>query len=183
MKNVAIKMFAFRLMVCALLAVGALATALQAAGPAEVKTTGGGFITLSTGGKGTFGYNAQNNDGELKGNLTYQDHDTGMMVKAIEYTAIVAAPCPPGHPMGECVWLFGVAEVTTGTGRNKVTVLRGFMVDVLDAGEPGTLDGFWITLYSNYTVDPVTGYVSGTIVYEQPGQQFDTIDGGNIQVH
>jgi hypothetical protein len=100
------------------------------------KVTGGGSI-LVTGGKGTFGLNAMASSPTTpQGNVTYQDHPTGMTVKSTVITALVV--------FGNHARIFGKATIN-GAGSFD------FVVDVDEAGEPGGSDKFAIQLSNGYT--------------------------------
>jgi hypothetical protein len=109
----------------------------------SVKVTGGGFITLTTGGSGSFGLVGMVSNSDVpSGNLEYQDHDTGMNIKGTTITAVVVT--------GTHARMFGTATVN-GAGSFD------FVVDVDDLGEPGTgVDKFRIQLSNGYTAGPAT---------------------------
>ena len=101
---------------------------------AGAKVTGGGSILA--GGKATFGLTAMaSSPTTAQGNVTYQDHATGMTVKSTAITAVVVA--------GTHARIFGKATIN-GAG------LFDFVVDVDDIGEPGTSDTFAIQISNGY---------------------------------
>jgi uncharacterized repeat protein (TIGR01451 family)/CSLREA domain-containing protein len=118
-------------------------TVVTPASTESVKVTGGGFITLTTGGSGSFGLVGMVSNSDVpSGNLEYQDHDTGMNIKSTTITAVVVT--------GTHARMFGTATVN-GAGSFD------FVVDVDDLGEPGTgVDTFRIQLSNGYTAGPVT---------------------------
>lgn len=117
------------------------------------KVTGGGHLTAANGDRGTFGGNAQSNDGVAKGNLQYQDHGPAqpMRIKSMNVRVVVCDD--PTQAM-----IFGEATVN-GSG----TV--SYRIAVRDQGEPGKGRDTYLILLSN-------GYSSG----EQ------TLEGGNVQI-
>jgi hypothetical protein len=109
----------------------------------SAKVTGGGNIPVP-GGQASFGLvEITNNNGEVKGNLTYQDHVTGRTVKSTAFTALVVT--------GTHARLFGIATVNGAGSFN-------FVVDVDDLAEPGAnVDKFAIQMSDGYTA-------SGTVL-------------------
>ena len=127
--------------------------------------TGGGWILLPDGSKGTFGVTGGYKHGNLWGHLTYVDHGAngsagdhrskgsavkGMRVKGTGVTAYTVVDAMTRH-------IEGTAEIN---GRGGYT----YEVDVVDAGEPGRDDMFTLRLSNGY---------------EASGQ----LAGGNIQLH
>lgn len=118
------------------------------------RVTGGGWIRLSSGAKGTFSVQGGYQNGTLWGGLNYIDHGTKMHVKSRTPTSytVVTAVC---RRMTYDATINGQPGVAT--------------VKVCDNGEPGRDDIFEISLSNGYTAG---GDLGGT----QPG-------GGNIQLH
>lgn len=118
--------------------------------------TGGGWIMLSNGGKGTFGVTGGIKHGKLWGHLTYVDHGSkdskgkDMKVKGTGVTAYTVVDAMTRH-------IEGTAEINGKAGYT-------YQVDVRDNGEPGRDDMFSLRLSNGYTA---SGY----------------LDGGNIQLH
>jgi hypothetical protein len=104
---------------------------------AGARVTGGGSINVS-GGQATFGMvEITRYNGEVTGNLTYQDHLTGAMIRSLRFTALVVT--------GSHARVFGKASIN-GSGEFD------FVVDVDDLGEPGGgVDQFRIDLSTGYT--------------------------------
>lgn len=87
--------------------------------------TGGGWITLSGGAKGTFGFNGGYKPNGLQGHLTYVDHGSGEKITGTDVTAYSG----------------------TGTARDVTYTCSisagGCVLGVSDNGEPGAgVDGF-----------------------------------------
>jgi len=114
------------------------------------KTTAGGWIELANK-KGTCGFVSEYVEGAPAptGSLTYQDHDTGMTVKSIDLVAMGI--------VGNSATIFGTCNIDNQPG-------HWFRVDVVDNGEPGSSDLFFITLD--------TGYAQGGV-----------LGGGNVVIH
>jgi len=94
------------------------------------KVTGGGTIVQVDRGSGiTFGFNAQNNDGRMKGTGTIIDHNAGVKVKILDVATFAV-----------------VGTHATFTGRAEVNGLEeNYRIDIDDAGEPGPgVDSFKI---------------------------------------
>jgi hypothetical protein len=88
-------------------------------------TSGGGWIPLGTGGKGTFGVIGMvQAGGTFAGHVVYIDHDTGFTFQSTSITDYIP----------------GCTSVIQGTFGN----LGAFSVIVTDNGEPGTADTFTI---------------------------------------
>jgi len=104
----------------------------------SVKVNGGGFITLTTGGNGSFRLVGMVSKSDVaSGNVEYQDHDAGLNIKSSTITAVVVS--------GNHARMFGTATVN-GAGSFD------FVVDVDDLGEPGAgVDKFRIQLSNGYT--------------------------------
>ena len=96
---------------------------------------------MPTGGSGTFGLVGMVSATDVpSGNVQYQDHDTGMNVKATTVTSVVV--------IGTHGQIFGKATIN-GSGSYD------FVVDVDDFGEPGSgVDKFRIQLSNGYTAGP-----------------------------
>ena len=100
------------------------------------KITGGGTVNV-TNGKGSFAIVAlTKSTGQPQGNLTYQDHVLGMIVKSTQVTSVVVS--------GTHAQVYGKATIN-GAGSYD------FLVDLNDNGEPGTADTFHIQLSNGYT--------------------------------
>ncbi len=119
--------------------------------------TGGGWIMLPDGGKGTFGVTGGIKQGKLRGHLTYVDHGSkgskakDMKVKGTGVTAYTVVDDTTRH-------IEGTAEINGKAGYT-------YQVDVKDNGEPGReKDMFSLRLSNGYTA-------SGNLA------------GGNIQLH
>ncbi len=118
---------------------------------AGCKVTYGGWITTAAGDKASFGGNVN----EVKGQLEYQDHGpaTNINVHSIRVTS------------GFCISDSFAAATITGFATVDGEGSYEYILDLVDAGEPGRADLFRLRL-SN-------GYDSG----EQP------LLGGNVQIH
>ena len=103
------------------------------------KVTMGGWIVPSTGGKGTFGGNAQAKNG-VRGEQTYTDHQANLKFKSIQTTTVSCS--------GDRASIFGTGSVNGGPATD-------YRIDVMDSGEPGRTDTYRIRF---------AGYDSG----EQP---------------
>ncbi len=127
--------------------------------------TGGGWITLPDGSKGTFGVTGGMKHGELWGHLEYVDHGSkdskgsksskgskadDLKVKGTGVTAYTVVDAKTRH-------IEGTAEID---GKHGYT----YKVDVVDNGEPGSDDMFSLSLSNGYSA-------SGKLA------------GGNIQLH
>jgi hypothetical protein len=105
--------------------------------------TGGGWIALATGGKGSFGFvGGIQPDATFRGHLVWINHDTGLRVQSTSITGFVSASCSST--------IQGIGDSTSG----PVT----FTATVTDAGEPGTSDTFSISI-----TGAVTDSDSGTL--------------------
>ena len=113
-------------------------TVVVPASTESVKVNGGGFITLATGGNGSFGLVGMVSKTDVaSGNVEYQDHDAGLNIKSSTITAVVVT--------GTHARMFGKATVN-GAGSFD------FVVDVDDLGEPGAgVDKFQIQLSNGYS--------------------------------
>jgi uncharacterized repeat protein (TIGR01451 family) len=111
-------------------------TVVSPASTASAKVTGGGSI-LVPGGQATFGMvEISDTDGQLKGQLTYQDPVSGRTVKSTQITALVVT--------GTHARIFGKATIN-GAGSFD------FVVDVDDLAEPGAnVDKFQIQMSDGY---------------------------------
>lgn len=151
-----------------------LISSAYAASPIVQQVTGGGwFISICSGNKCTFGFNAQENpEGELKGNVEFVDHgpvdgfDKGFPhVHGYEITALT------------------VTETTaTIEGECRLNGYPGpfpFIVYVEDNGEPGTYDWFRIQIYNL----PAELGLWDNYYGAQGELGFPDNGGGNIQTH
>lgn len=102
-------------------------------------TTVGGWIELANK-KGTCCIECKYTEGAPvpTGEVTYQDHDTKMTVKSVQMIAMGI--------VGNHAWMYGTCTIECEPG-------HWFRIDVIDNGEPGFDDEFYITLD--------TGYVQG----------------------
>ncbi|HAR46050.1 MAG TPA: hypothetical protein DCS05_07745 [Nitrospiraceae bacterium] len=120
------------------------------------KVTGGGWIMLPSGGKGTFGVTGGIKHGKFWGHLTYVDH--GPKGSKVEDMKV----------KGTGVTSYAVVDAVTrhieGTGKINGEAGYTYQVDVMDSGEPGRADMFSLRLSNGYTA---SGYLAG----------------GNIQLH
>jgi hypothetical protein len=105
---------------------------LPAATPGQ--TTGGGQILWVTG-KVVFGFNAQNQNGKLKGNCNVIDVTSRLHIKCLSVTSLVIS--------GTHATFFGEATVNG--------VATNYRIDVDDVSEPGSGDTFKIQTDSGYT--------------------------------
>jgi uncharacterized repeat protein (TIGR01451 family) len=118
-----------------------LHTVVEPPSTESAKVTGGGSIPLTTGDSGTFGLAGTiSSAGVPSGNVEYQDHDTGMNVKATRITSVVVT--------GTHAQVFGKATIN-GSGSFD------FVVDVDDIAESGVnVDTFSIKLSNGYVAGP-----------------------------
>jgi hypothetical protein len=101
--------------------------------PNRQPTTGGGWITGASLGKGTFGVSARPTvSGAVQGHVVYKDHGTGTRI---------TGPVTAYLDLGTTAFLTGPA---TQDGQPA----GQFTVEVQDNGEPGTTDNFSITTES-----------------------------------
>jgi len=114
------------------------------------KTTAGGWVELASK-KATCGFVSEYIEGAPAptGNVTYQDHDTGMTVNSVDLVAMGI--------VGNHAWIYGTCTIEGEAG-------HWFRIDVIDNGEPGSTDQFFIKLD--------TGYAQGGV-----------LGGGNITIH
>jgi hypothetical protein len=109
------------------------------------KVTGGGWISLSSGAKGTFGVSGGIRRGAFWGHLEFNDHGrNGPTVKSVDVTAYSV-----------------IDDVTRRIeGTAKIDGRRGFTyrVEVSDNGEPGRNDTFRLWLSNGYSA---SGSLSG----------------------
>jgi N-acetylmuramoyl-L-alanine amidase len=113
------------------------------------KTTAGGWIELADK-KGTCGFVSEYVAGDPapQGNVTYQDHDTGMTVHSVELVAMGI--------IGNQAWIFGTCTIEGEAGHT-------FRIDVVDNGEPGSTDEFHIILDTGYGIGGTLGGGNVTI--------------------
>ena len=99
------------------------------------RVTGGGFIVLASGGKGTFAVSGGVNRGGFDGRLEYNDHaqKNGVKVKGTGLTQYLVVDAVTRH-------LEGTADVNHVAGFT-------YQVDVADNGEPGKSDTFSLRLF------------------------------------
>jgi len=117
--------------------------------------TGGGWYNQA-GGKDNFGFNAQVlGNGNVKGNLQFQDRGNGINIHSNSVDWVYAPNCNVGYFSGWCKM--------NGQGNYR------FFVEVRDNGEPGTSDGMYLWVYD----------LDGNLMFSYSGQ----IDGGNMQIH
>lgn len=98
--------------------------------PTGAATSGGGWITVTTGGKGTFGMiGGTRPDSSTMGHFVYINHDTGLTVQSTSVTTFNA----------------GCTSFISGSGTSNAGQVT-FDVTVTDQGEPGSLDTISITV-------------------------------------
>jgi hypothetical protein len=108
-----------------------------AASPGPAKVTGGGSISLAGGATGTFGFEVQRRkNGDLEGELTYQDQAAKTTLKAVEITSLS---------------LSGNTATFGGTCRRDGAACT-VTVKVVDKGEPGRDDTFEIAVNGSAAV-------------------------------
>jgi hypothetical protein len=116
--------------------------------------TGGGTIDIDqNGGKATFGFNINFDQGDStpRGNLTYQDHKANLRLKVESFDLLVIE--------GEHAWF-------TGTGIMNDGQAVSFTVEINSLSRTGLADTFAISIPS------LNGYTSG-----------GAMTGGNITIH
>jgi len=127
--------------------------------------TGGGFIILDSGAKGTFGVAGSCNlggDGHgLWGHLEYHDHGTGLNV---HWTTITDYTLDPAEPKAR--FICGTARSNQNSGEVD------WVVRAKDADEPGVNDEFWVQVSQ-----------SGLATYTSTPDMNHKLGGGNIQLH
>ena len=119
------------------LTAGSCGPAVGPGDPCSRKVTGGGRIDV-TGGSANFGFEVrQTKSGRLKGELQYENHKSGMIVRIKRITSLVVA---------------GQTATFTGTG-----MMNGqpgsFTVTVMDQGESGRNDRFSLTVVGGSTAE------------------------------
>jgi hypothetical protein len=132
----------------------------KAATPIVQQVTGGGWILDCHGDKCTFGFNAEQLEdltGPLRGNVEYVDHGTGY-------------PHVHGYEIDSLTIVGNQATITGKCRLNGDLGPYDFTVVVVDNGEPGTHDTFWI-------------YISGVNYLASGELGFPDNGGGNIQIH
>ncbi len=117
--------------------------------------SGGGWIAVTHGGKGTFGVSGGYENGVLFGHLSYRDHDTGMKVKGTGVTAYLKGPTPNSRRIEGTAEVDGVGGFT-------------YLVEAEDNGEPGDADTFSIDLSNGYHAAGALG--GGNIQLHRPGE-------------
>jgi hypothetical protein len=86
--------------------------------PNETWTTGGGWILLSSGDKGTFGVaGGVRSDSSFSGHLVYQDHGNGLRIKDTAITNVVPGVCQ--------TTIFGTGQSDEGDVTFEVNVTDG----------------------------------------------------------
>lgn len=117
--------------------------------------TGGGWYELS-GQRNNFGFNAQVlKNGNIRGNLQYQDRVHGNNIHSNDVDWVYAPNCQQGYFSGTCT--------LNGVGGYR------FFVAVRDFGEPASNDGFDLWVYDS----------NGTLMYSHEADLY----GGNIKIH
>jgi len=156
------------LLILAMMSMTVTGVYAKGCGPKNGKVTGGGQIAIP-GGKASFGFNAMkfSRDDGPKGELQYIDHVSGIKVHAHELEELYVAEYLEGnkpYPM----------RISRFEGPCTVNNEDGYwvIVWVVDQGEPGKMDQFYID---------VTG--PGDYHYENPQGVDVTIISGNIQIH
>jgi autotransporter-associated beta strand protein len=121
----------------------------------EDQLSGGGWISVGSGGKGNFGVGGGYEDGVLFGHLTYRDQKSGMRVRGSTVTAYRMGPTPNSRRIEGTAEIDGVGGFT-------------FAVVAEDNGEPGDADTFSLDLSNGYHASGVLG--GGNIQLHVPGQ-------------
>lgn len=117
--------------------------------------TGGGWYQVGSV-RDNFGFNAQVlGNGNVKGNLQFQDRTLGVNVHSNLVDWVYAPNCQVGYFSGWCK--------LNGVGNYR------FFVEVRDNGEPGTNDEMLLWVYD----------ANGNLMFNYGGR----IDGGNMQIH
>jgi hypothetical protein len=118
--------------------------ALPTAASLEQSVSGGGWITTSSGGRGTFGlFVALHDDGRISGHLVYADHSVGLRLRSTSINGI-------GTSITCDSTIFGTGDSTFGP--------VSFVVTVTDDGEPGRgVDTFSIVVVT-------AGYVQSGVL-------------------
>ena len=141
--------------------------------------TGGGFIVFENGKHGNFGVAGGCKNGSFFGHLEYVDHGSELVSSlptpfTVHGTSITGYSqegsdmTDHGRPVGTR-FICGTASTNLPTPNDNVN----FFVRVRDAGEPGDMDQFDITLSQGVVPFYTTFIPSG------PHQ----LSGGNIQLH
>jgi hypothetical protein len=136
---------------------GTISAEIQCVGGAPstaTDTTGGGWITLPTSGKATFGFVGQMEGGTASGHLEYNDHDFPLTLHSTQILTVTTTAC-------------STTITGTATAGGAFTGQVTFRLDVTDNGEPGK-DNDVFTISAD------------ELAYSRTGP---TISGGNIQVH
>lgn len=115
------------------------------------KVTGGGMIDSRI----TFGFSLQYREyaAEPKGNLTYQDHQTGLRLKATSFDLLVIE--------GDHVWI-------TGTGTTDVGQTVKFKLEIMVMSNKKRPEPDWL----NIQIEELNGYETG-----------GSLTGGNVTIH
>ncbi len=168
--------------ICALL-LPALFVPLALADPAHCKVTGGGWF-IPTGGteKATFGFNAMGYTPdqtpyppEVKGQLEFIDRNAPE-IKVHGDVNLWVNVYPDPYLKDQLASFAGSCKVNGEDGFY-------FLVNVRDAGEPGTSDTFHIRVYTDLSMSNLI-YDSGVqVIIDANGQGGIILEGGNIQTH
>src|SRR3989442_10391548 len=119
--------------------------------PTGAATSGGGWITVSTGGKGTFGMiGGTRPDSSTMGHFVYINHDTGLAVQSTSVSTFNA----------------GCTSFLSGSGTSGSGPVD-FSVQVTDNGEPGSADTISITI-SGSALDNQGGTLMGGNIKVHP---------------
>lgn len=113
-------------------------------------TTGGGWIIGASTGKATFGLSARATATGFHGHVVYKDHGSGTTIRG---------PVTLYQDLGS-------TSVLQGPATQNGQAAGNFLVEVQDAGEPGTSDSFQIQTES------MPPHAAGGL-----------LQGGNIQIH
>ena len=120
--------------------------------PTGAATSGGGWITVSTGGKGTFGMiGGTQPDGGTMGHFVYINHDRGLAVQSTSVSTFNA----------------GCTSFLSGSGTSSSGPVD-FSVQVTDNGEPGSADTISITISGSDTDNQGGTLMGGNIKVHRP---------------
>jgi hypothetical protein len=163
------------------LALASGSVSAQTCSPSGDFVTGGGFIipNLATGDHANFGVGGGCKNGLLWGHLEYIDHGADLKVHGTSITGYSrGAPDTTdshGRPLGTR-FICGTARTNQSYGDVN------FVVQAKDAGEPGDMDEFDITL-SSQGFPPVIVYSTVTMPIFPHKLNNGEGGGGNIQLH
>jgi hypothetical protein len=138
--------------------------------------TGGGWITDTTGSKGSFGFTVKTlQNGKAQGHMTYVWRQNGLCY-VVKSTAVTGFRIADGR-YGYHAYFEGKAVVRTYDPMTGETIWNDgnykFRTDVWDYGEPGIYDVFQITVRDKIG-----------IVWHQAGYDpYGCLNGGNIAAH